>query len=246
MTATESAPATAEALPDPVFLDDRLTHWATATPDAEAFTYLGRTWTWAQWDERVRRLAGALRSMGVGRGDVVSFLDKNHPACVEMSMAAASLGGYVGSSGTVFRTAAIYGFLLVVFRLAGKRTLAQMTSFDLLLVLVIGDATQQALIGDDFTLGTAFVAVASLVLLDVVLGSIKARSPAIDRIVDGLPVILVDRGTPLPERMAREGIDHEDILAAAREQCGLRRLDEIDFAVLERSGDLSIIPKRSQ
>ena len=92
MTATESAPATAEALPDPVFLDDRLTHWATATPDAEAFTYLGRTWTWAQWDERVRRLAGALRSMGVGRGDVVSFLDKNHPACVELSMAAASLG----------------------------------------------------------------------------------------------------------------------------------------------------------
>ena len=75
-----------------MFLDDRLTHWATATPDAEAFTYLGRTWTWAQWDERVRRLAGALRSMGVGRGDVVSFLDKNHPACVELTMAAASLG----------------------------------------------------------------------------------------------------------------------------------------------------------
>ncbi len=124
-------------------------------------------------------------------------------------LAAASVGGYVGSPDTVFRTTAIYGFLLVVFRLAGKRTLAQMTSFDLLLVLVIGDATQQALIGDDFTLGTAFVAVASLVLLDVVLGSIKARSPAIDRIVDGLPLILVDRGTPLPERMAREGIDLE-------------------------------------
>jgi uncharacterized membrane protein YcaP (DUF421 family) len=161
-------------------------------------------------------------------------------------LAAASIGGYLGSAGTVFRTTAIYGFLLVVFRLAGKRTLAQMTSFDLLLVLVIGDATQQALIGDDFTLGTAFVAVASLILLDVVLGSIKARSPTIDRIVDGLPLILVDRGMPLPERMAREGIDLGDILAAGREQCGLRRLDEIDFAVLERSGALSIIPKRSQ
>jgi uncharacterized membrane protein YcaP (DUF421 family) len=161
-------------------------------------------------------------------------------------LAAASIGGYLGSPATVFRTTAIYGFLLVVFRLAGKRTLAQMTSFDLLLVLVIGDATQQALIGDDFTLGTAFVAVTSLVLLDVVLGSIKARSPTIDRIVDGLPLILVDRGTPLSERMAREGIDLGDILAAGREQCGLRRLDEIDFAVLERSGALSIIPKRSQ
>jgi uncharacterized membrane protein YcaP (DUF421 family) len=158
-------------------------------------------------------------------------------------LSAASVLGYVGSPTTVLRVVAIYGFLLVVFRLAGKRTLAQMTSFDLLLVLVIGDATQQALIGDDFTLGTAFVAVGSLVLLDVGFGFFKSRWPAVDRIVDGLPLILVDRGIPLPDRMAREGIDLGDILAAGREQHGLRRLDEIDFAVLERSGTLSIIPK---
>ncbi len=55
-------------------------------------SYLGRTWTWAEWNDRVRRLAGALRGLGVGRGDVVSFLDKNHPAGVELSLAAASLG----------------------------------------------------------------------------------------------------------------------------------------------------------
>ena len=55
-------------------------------------TYLGRTWTWAEWDDRVRRLAGALTDLGVGRGDVVSFLDKNHPACVELTMAASTLG----------------------------------------------------------------------------------------------------------------------------------------------------------
>jgi acyl-CoA synthetase (AMP-forming)/AMP-acid ligase II len=83
---------TAAAAPDPTFVDDRLSHWATATPDAEAVSYLGRTWTWAQWNDRVRRLAGALTTLGVGRGDVVSFLDKNHPACVELSLAAASLG----------------------------------------------------------------------------------------------------------------------------------------------------------
>ena len=79
-------------LPTPRFLDERLAHWARTKPDAEAMTYLGRTWTWAEMDERVRRLAGALASMGVGRGDVVSFLDKNHPACVELTFAAASLG----------------------------------------------------------------------------------------------------------------------------------------------------------
>ncbi len=84
--------AHAAELADPTFLDDRLAHWAEATPDAEAFTYLGRTWTWAEWNDRVRRLAGALKAKGIGRGDVVSFLDKNHPACVELTMAAASLG----------------------------------------------------------------------------------------------------------------------------------------------------------
>ena len=94
--ASTDTPTTADAapggLPDPGFLDDRLAHWAATTPDAEAFTYLGRTWTWAQTEDRVRRLAGALRDLGVGRGDVVSFLDKNHPACVELTMAAASIG----------------------------------------------------------------------------------------------------------------------------------------------------------
>ncbi len=84
--------AVAAELAEPEFLDDRLAHWAEATPDGEAFTYLGRTWTWAEWDDRVRRLAGALTSLGIGRGDVVSFLDKNHPACVELTLAAASLG----------------------------------------------------------------------------------------------------------------------------------------------------------
>jgi acyl-CoA synthetase (AMP-forming)/AMP-acid ligase II len=83
MTATLTAPT---------YLDDRLAHWAATTPDSEAVSYLGRSWTWAEWDDRVRRLAGALRELGVGRGDVVSFLDKNHPACVELTMAAASLG----------------------------------------------------------------------------------------------------------------------------------------------------------
>ncbi len=77
---------------DPTFLDDRLAHWAAADPDGEATTYLGRTWTWSQWNDRVRRLAGALRARGIGRGDVVSFLDKNHPACVELTLAATSIG----------------------------------------------------------------------------------------------------------------------------------------------------------
>ena len=77
---------------EPRFLDERTAHWAEANPDGEAFTYLDRTWTWSEWNDRVRRLAGALKDRGVKRGDVVAFLDKNHPACVELTIAAASLG----------------------------------------------------------------------------------------------------------------------------------------------------------
>jgi acyl-CoA synthetase (AMP-forming)/AMP-acid ligase II len=95
MTAGATAAGISERLaaaPRPTYLGDRLAHWAATTPDAEALTYLGRTWTWAQWHERVRRLAGALRGLGIGRGDVVGSLGKNHPATVELTFAAASLG----------------------------------------------------------------------------------------------------------------------------------------------------------
>ncbi len=80
------------AAPAPRFLDDRLAHWAEVDPDGECLTYLGRTWSWAAWHDRVRRNAGGLRALGIGRGDVVAFLDRNHPACVETSLAAGSLG----------------------------------------------------------------------------------------------------------------------------------------------------------
>ncbi|KHL18588.1 acyl-CoA synthetase (AMP-forming)/AMP-acid ligase II [Mumia flava] len=78
--------------PDPTFLDDRLSWWAEVTPDAEAMTYGERTWTFAQMHERVRRAAGGLRDLGLGHGDTVAFLDKNHPACLEVTLAAASRG----------------------------------------------------------------------------------------------------------------------------------------------------------
>ena len=77
--------------PEPRFLDDRLAYWAEHKPDGEAISYLNRSWTWSQWNDRVRRLAGALAARGIGRGDVVSFLDTNHPACVETTLAAATL-----------------------------------------------------------------------------------------------------------------------------------------------------------
>lgn len=81
-----------EQAPTPVLLGDRFEHWARTIPDATAISFGDRTYTWAQWHERTRRLAGALRAEGIGHGDRVAFLDKNHIGCVEAVYAAASLG----------------------------------------------------------------------------------------------------------------------------------------------------------
>ena len=160
-------------------------------------------------------------------------------------VALSSSVGALATPTTVLRAFAIYGFLLLAFRLAGKRTLAQMTSFDLVLVMIIGDMTQQALIGSDERISTVVVVVGTFIVLDVALGWFKSKSATLDHLVDGLPVVVVDHGKPLRDRMAREGIDDMDILTAARERHGLTRFDDIEYAVLEASGGLSIIPKRA-
>jgi uncharacterized membrane protein YcaP (DUF421 family) len=144
---------------------------------------------------------------------------------------------------SVFRAAAVYLLLLVILRVAGKRTLAQVTVFDFILVLIISEATQQALLGDDYSITAAAVVVATLVLLDITLSVLKLRSSRLDEIIDDSPVVIVDNGKLLWERMQRARIDEQEILVAARELHGLERLDQIKYAVLERSGGISIVPK---
>jgi uncharacterized membrane protein YcaP (DUF421 family) len=146
---------------------------------------------------------------------------------------------------SVLRAAAVYLILLVILRVAGKRTLAQVTVFDFILLLIIGEATQQALLGEDFSITTAAIVIGTLVLLDIGLSMLKQRSKKLDRIIDDTPVVIVDHGKLLRDRMARARIDEQEILVAARELHGLERLEQIKFAVLERSGGISIVPVQS-
>jgi len=144
---------------------------------------------------------------------------------------------------SVLHAAAIYGFLLLIFRVTGKRSLAQITVFDFVLLLIIGEATQQALLGNDFSIINACLVIATLVTIDLVLSFVKERWPALDPVLDGTPVVVVEHGRLLHDRADKERIDISDVLAAARERHGLERLDQIKYAVLERSGGISIIPK---
>ena len=143
---------------------------------------------------------------------------------------------------TVLRSVAVYIFLLVVFRISGKRSLSQITTFDFILLLIISEATQQALVGDDFSIVNTFVVVASLVVLDVMFSWVENFWPAFGRVVESLPVVIVEHGRMLDDRAKREGVTLPDILAAGRETHGLERLEQIKYAILERHGGISVVP----
>lgn len=147
---------------------------------------------------------------------------------------------------SVLRGAAVYLFLVLLFRIAGKRTLAHITTFDFVLLLIIGESTQQALLGDDFSVTNAFLVVVTLIVMSMGFDLLKHSSPAIDRILEDLPLVVVKDGKPLRKRMDMANLDLEDILEAARQSQGIGRLSEIGYAVLERNGDISIIPSESQ
>jgi uncharacterized membrane protein YcaP (DUF421 family) len=146
----------------------------------------------------------------------------------------------------VLRAVAIYGILLIIFRIAGKRSLAQITTFDFVLLLVIGEATQQALLGDDFSITNAVIVIVTLLGLEIGLTQLQYRWPKLGPWLDDVPLILVENGQPIERRMRKARISEDDIMQAARSVQGLERMDQVKYAVLERTGEVSIIPQSSE
>jgi uncharacterized membrane protein YcaP (DUF421 family) len=146
---------------------------------------------------------------------------------------------------SVLRAAAVYLVLLLLFRIIGKRSLAETGAFDFVLLLIIAEATQQAMIDDDNSMTNAFLIIVTLLALNVGFSLLKQHSSLVDRLIDDVPVLIVVDGNPLKDRMDRARVDERDILQAARESQGLARLDEIKYAVLERDGAISVVPKQA-
>lgn len=142
----------------------------------------------------------------------------------------------------ILRAAAMYLFLLVVFRLSGKRVLADATTFDFVLLLIVSEATQQALTGNDNSFIGAALIIVTFLAIEITLSLITMRVKAIDKWVNGSPLIIVDHGKLISDRMKRERVEESDVLEAARRLQGLERLDQIKYAILERSGGITIIP----
>jgi uncharacterized membrane protein YcaP (DUF421 family) len=143
----------------------------------------------------------------------------------------------------VLRALVMYFFLMLVFKINGKRSIAQITMFDFIMLLIIGEATQQALIGDDFSIANSLIVITTLIVADISMSFLKGKSKKIEMILEGIPLILLEEGEVFKDRLEKSRVDEADILEAARELHGLQRLDQIRFAILERDGKISIIPK---
>jgi uncharacterized membrane protein YcaP (DUF421 family) len=145
----------------------------------------------------------------------------------------------------VIRGLVIYFFLLVVFRVAGRRTLSQSTSFDLVLLLIISETTQEALLDNDHSITHACLLILTLVGASIVLSFIKIWFPTVEKWMDGTPVLIVENGRMHQDRMRRMRIDANDILVAARRAHGLERMDQIKYAIVEGNGEITIVAAQS-
>jgi uncharacterized membrane protein YcaP (DUF421 family) len=144
---------------------------------------------------------------------------------------------------SVIRGLIVYFFLLLVFRVAGRRTLSEMTTFDLVLLLIVSETTQAALVGEDHSLMNAALLIITLVGTNISLSMLKLYFPVVEKWLDGRPFVIVENGKCLKDRMNKARVDEGDVMEAAREKHGLEKMDQIKFAILERGGIITIIPK---
>jgi len=139
----------------------------------------------------------------------------------------------------LLRGSVIYLTLFLVFRLSGKRQVGQLTPFDLILLLIISDAVQNAMVGPDTSLSAGLLVAAVLLGWNRFFGHISARSRRIERWLEGRPEIVVHKGHVDEEVLRRNDISLEELRAALRRQ-GVFDLDDVDYAVLETNGGFSV------
>ncbi len=141
----------------------------------------------------------------------------------------------------ILRTVIVYLVIIAGLRLSGKREIGQMTVFDLVLLLLIANAVQNAMVGPDTSLLGGILAAAVLMVMNVSLARLRMHSPRLRRLVEGTPTLLVLHGEIITKNMLHEGIDKETLQAAIREH-GVAEVGEVEMAVLEIDGSISVIP----
>jgi uncharacterized membrane protein YcaP (DUF421 family) len=142
------------------------------------------------------------------------------------------------------RATVLFLFVFLLTRIMGKRELSSLEPFDLILLIVIGDAIQQGLTQDDYSVTGALIVVGTFAMLQVLLSFLSYRFPRLRPAIDGEPVVVVQDGKPIEKNLKRERLTVAEVLVEARHQ-QIASMDDIAWAVLETSGKISVIPKRS-
>ncbi len=151
----------------------------------------------------------------------------------------------IGSSlpDVALRTAIVYLFLIVAMRISGKREVGQMSVLELVVILVISDAVQNSMVGENTSLWGGLIAVTTLLTLDFLLARLQVRSPRVRKVIEGEPRLIVRDGRVLEKAVDEEGISTDEIETAMRAH-GLERIEDAALAVLETNGSISVIPRR--
>ena len=142
----------------------------------------------------------------------------------------------------VLRGVAIFVFLYVLMRAIGRRELSTLEPFDLILLIVLGDAVQQGLTQDDYSLTGAFLAIGTIAVMQLLVSYTNFRFPRLRPLLEGEPIVIVQDGKLIDRNMRRERLTPDDLMSAARQQ-NIASLDEIAWAVMETSGSISFIKK---
>ncbi len=132
--------------------------------------------------------------------------------------------------------------MLLAFRFAGKRQVGQLTPFDLVVLLIISNVVQNAVIGNDNSLGGGILGAVIILLLNWVVVEVAYWFKPARRFLEGSPTILVHNGLVVQKHLERERINMEDLRAALR-RSGLTEVDQVRYAILEENGQISVIPK---
>ena len=153
---------------------------------------------------------------------------------------------HMGTSAWVIvaRTVAVYGAVLLGLRLMGKREIGQMTVFDLVVILLIANAVQNAMVGADVSLQGGILAAFVLLVVNRLVALVRLRGGRFGRLLEGTPTVLIHDGEFVEPHLRREGVDKEELEMAAREH-GIESVSKIKLAVLEIDGSISIIPEGS-
>jgi uncharacterized membrane protein YcaP (DUF421 family) len=145
----------------------------------------------------------------------------------------------------VIRAVALFVFVWLLTRAVGRRELSTLEPVDLILLVVIGDLIQQGVTQNDFSVTGAMLAVGTIGAMTVLFSYVAFRFKRMQPILEGDPVILVEHGEPLTRNLRRNRITLEELAAQARLNAQIPHIKDVEWAVLETSGQISFIPKQS-